>query len=119
MAYPGLKKTQGRDFNFFQIVPVNWTQFGAPDGYTAKDGYGPDIIVSFPTQGVSFINYGGSSANTIQYSFNGTTVHGDMVPGTPSQALVFDNRTISMIWFRLSPGSVGVVNLRVEAWAKG
>jgi hypothetical protein len=119
MAYPGFVKKQGRDFNFFQKIDVNWTQFGAPDGYTVKDGYGCDVFIDFPTQGVSFINYGGSSANTIQYSFNGTTVHGDMVPGTSSGSLVFDNRTVSMIWFRLSPGSVGPVNLRVEAWARG
>ena len=118
MAYKNITKKQGRDFNFFQVLPVNWTHFGAPDGYTPQNGYGPDLIITFPTQGVSFINYGTAVTESIEYSFNGTTVHGEMVPGTPSAALVFDNRTICLIWFRLKPGSTGPVNVRVEAWGK-
>ena len=43
MAFPGLKRTTQSDFNFFQKLSVNWTQFGAPDGYTTADGYGADM----------------------------------------------------------------------------
>jgi len=118
MAYKHFKKTQGRDFNFYTIVQVNWTQFGASDGFTVEDGYGPDIIIRFSTQGFSLINYGATSSNSIEYSFNGTTVAGDMVPGTPTAALVFDYRTVDMIWFRLKAGSTGPVDVRVEAWSK-
>lgn len=118
MAFPHIKKTQGRDFNFYQILPVNWTQFGAPDGYTMQDGYGPDVIITFPTQAVTFINYGTSGGYAIEYSFNGTTVHGDMIPGTSSGSLVFDFRPISLIWFRLKSGATGPANIRIEAWAK-
>lgn len=118
MAYPNFKKKTGKDFNFFTILPVNWEQFGAPDGYTIEDGYGPDIIIPFPTQGISFINYSIDPKQIIEYSFNGTTVHGDMVPLTPSSTLVFDNRTICFIWFRLKSGSIGPIDIRIEAWAK-
>lgn len=116
MAYPNIKKKNGPDFNYYNLLAVNWEQFGAPDGYTVKDGYGPDIIIPFSTTGLSFINYGTDSNNIIEYSFNGTTVHGDMIPQTPSSALVFDNRVVSTIWFRLKSGSSGPVNIRIEAW---
>jgi hypothetical protein len=115
MAHQYLKKTVGKDFNFFTILPVNWAQFGAPDGYTAQDGYGPDVVIPFPTQTATFVNYG---SGTVEYSFNGTTVHGDMVPATPSASLTFNNRTVCMVWFRLKTGSSGPINIRVEAWAK-
>lgn len=115
MAYPYFKRTIGKDFNFFQILPVNWTQFGASDGYTVRDGYGPDVVIQFPTQSISFINYG---SGTVEYSLNGATLHGDMVSGTPSASLLFNNRTMCMIWFRLKTGSSGPINIRIEAWAK-
>lgn len=118
MAYPYIKKTIGKDFNYFKIVPVNWAQFGAPDGYTVADGYGPDVVIPFSVHSASFINYGSGGTNVVEYSFNGTTVHGDMVPSTLSASLTFPNRTVCMIWFRLKSGSTGPVNIRVEAWAK-
>jgi hypothetical protein len=54
VAYKNIKKNQGKDFNFFQKLDVNWPQFGAPDGYTIEDGYGPDMIVPFSTYGLIF-----------------------------------------------------------------
>lgn len=116
MAYKNIKKTGKKNYNFYKIVPVNWSQFGEIDGYTLEDGYGPDIIIPFSTKGVTFVNYGATSSNSIEYSFNGQDVHGDMVPGTPTGACVFDNRTVSLIWFRLKAGSSGPVNIRIEAW---
>ena len=118
MAYKNIKKNFGRDWNFYKILSVDWVQFGAPDGYTVEDGYGPDIVITFSTQGLSFINYGTNATDIVEYSFNGTTVHGDLVPFTPSASLVFDNRVASLIWFRLKPGATGPVDIRVEAWSK-
>lgn len=114
MAFKNIKKTQGRDFNFFEKRTVTWTQFGAPDGYTTTDGYGPDMIITFPTQGLIFINE--TDATTIQYSFNGTTVHGELVGGatSPSRSLTFNNRVASLIWFRISNGASATVS--VQAW---
>lgn len=118
MAYKNIKKNIGRDWNYYEIISVNWPQFGAPDGYTVEDGYGPDVFITFQTQGLSFINYGTNATDIVEYSFNGTTVHGDMIPYTPSASLVFDNRITNSIWFRLKPGATGPVNIRVEAWSK-
>jgi hypothetical protein len=118
MAYKNFRKKKGPSFDFYKLLAVNWTQFGDSDGYTLTDGYGPDIAITFPTHGLSFITYGATSANTIEYSFNGTDVHGDMVPGTSSASLVFDFRPVSTIWFRLKAGSTGPVNIRIEAWGR-
>ena len=107
-------KTLGRDFNFFEVVSVNTSTFGGG----SVDGYQPDIVVTFPTQGFSLISYGSATTNAVEYSFNGTTVHGEMVPTTSSASLVFDVRTITTVWFRLKLGSTGPVDIRVEAWGK-
>jgi hypothetical protein len=114
MAYPNVKKKKNADKNnFFQRLAVNWSQFGAPDGYTLVDGYGPDIVIPFSTQSVSFLNEG---TGTIEYSLDGTTVHGDLISGTATAGLTFDNRVMSCIWFRIKTGSTGPINLRIEAW---
>ncbi len=71
----------------------------------------PDIF--FKIRGnpsFSMINEG---SGIIEYSFDGTTLHGDMVPLTGSSELVFNNRGYSQIWFRLKSGAVS--NVRVEA----
>ena len=117
MAFPGIKKkTLGPDYDYYQKVEVNWTQFGAPDGYTTADGYGPDLVIPFSTQGVLFLNEEESATNVVEYSFNGITVHGELDPTLPSKGMSFDNRVISLIWFRLKSGSTGPVTIRVDAW---
>lgn len=105
---PNAPVTWGRDFNFYQLISVNNTIFNS----------NADAIITFPTQGLSIISYGATSANTIEYSFNGNAIHGDMVPQTPSAALVWDYRIVSKIWLRLKTGSTGPVNIRIEAWAR-
>jgi hypothetical protein len=104
--------SQGFDFNYFKLVSVSSTTFGS-----SSDGYTPDVSIWFPTQAVSLISYGLNSSNTVEYSLNGFSVHGELVPGTPSAALVFDNRPISKIWFRIKLGSSGPVDIRSEAWS--
>lgn len=96
--------THGRDFNFFTKLTVSTVSFGG----SSVDGYQPDTVITFPTYAVTFQLESGSS---VEYSFNGTTVHGDMTSGKASATLIFENRVISKIWFR----GTGVV--RVEAWA--
>lgn len=116
MAYPHIKKNFGRSFNFYKLIDVDWYQFGAPDGFTVEDGYGPDIVIPFSTTSVSFVNFEPLSTNAVEYSFNGTDVHGDITPQTPTAGLVFNNRKISLIWFRIKDGSSGPVTIRIEAW---
>lgn len=112
--FPGVGyKTKGQDFNFYQKVPVSATTFGGG----SVDGYQPDIIITFSTQTVTFLNEGTTSTQVVEYSFNGTTVHGEMDPSLPSRSLNFDTRTISFIWFRVKAGSSGTMNIRVEAWS--
>lgn len=109
------KRNQGRDYNFFSRVAVSNTTFGV-----VADGYHPDIIITFSTVsgGIIFITEG-SSTNTVEYSFNGNTVHGELIPGVTSdrRALTFHNRNVSTIWFRVKAGSTGPINIVVEAWS--
>jgi hypothetical protein len=100
---PGAPITYGRDFNFFKKITVANTTFNTD----------ADIIITFPTQTVTFqLESGGG----VQYSFNGNTVHGDL--NAPSGGLIFSsnltfqNRVISKIWFLASGSSV----VRIEAW---
>jgi len=114
MAFKNIKKTQGRDFNFWNSTAVSWAQFGAPDGYTLLDGYGPDLVITFPTQGIMFTNE--TSASVVEYSFNGSTIHGvlDGTAGSTTRVVMFDNRVASLIWFRLKSG--GTATITTTAW---
>src|SRR5271165_2767202 len=88
-------KTYGRDFNFYQKSTITSTIFLGPTQ--------PDFMITFPTQGVMFLNE--DTANVVEYSFNGNTLHGELDPTKPSKAITFDNRVVSAIWFRIKAGS--------------
>lgn len=94
----------GFDTNFFQLLSVGNIDFteDASTRVNIKD-----------QQCLSFVNYGTA---TIEYSFNGHTLHGDMRPDTPTEGIVFDNRRAGQIWFR-SPTGV-TCEVRVEAWSR-
>lgn len=109
MGFAGFTKNQGRDYNYFQKTAVNWSTFGGG----ASDGYGPDQIITFSTQGVMFLNEG---SGVVEYSFNGNTVHGELDSSKITAGLSFDNRVISMIWFRVKSGSTGPITISVQAW---
>lgn len=109
--FPGVGKIKyGRDFNFYQKLDVVATDFGSE----SPSGQQPDMIITFPTQSVMFLNE--NTSGVIEYSFNGTTVHGELDPTLPSKAMTFDNRVISLIWFRVKSGSSGPITVRVDAW---
>jgi hypothetical protein len=110
--YPGVGFiTQGRDHNFYKLIPVIATAFGQ----NTDSGQQPDCLISFSTKGLSFINYGTLVTHTIEYSFNGTTVHGELSPTTGSSNMLFLHRAISLVWFRIKSGST-TATIRVEAW---
>ena len=88
-------------FNYFSVVSV--------DGYAFPTN--PQVDFTFNSQGFSLLNRG---TKIIQYSFNGSTLHGDLNPGDASAGLVYDARVESKIWFR---GDDGYATVRVEAWA--
>lgn len=93
----------GKDFNFFLRVTVGAASFPTE----------AQVVFNFRgQQGFTLMNEGSS---VIEYSFNGTTLHGDMDSSKDSKTLKFDNRRVNKIWFRLKSGSSSEV--RVEAWA--
>jgi len=126
MAHPYLRKRRNPDkYNFFKRLSVSWNQFGALDGYTNgpatgymnADGYGPDIVIPFVSQSLLLITEGAGTSNVVEYSFDGVTVHGDLTPTKKTEMLLFDNRQINFIWFRIKSGSTGPVDIRIEAWS--
>lgn len=92
------------DYSTFSRVTV--------DGYVFKTD--PDVTFNYKHSNLSF-SLVWEGTGIIEYSFNGQTVHGDMQNGTPTQAMFFDNRCVSKIWFRIKSGAGGPV--RVEGWA--
>lgn len=90
----------GSKFNYFRIISVDSVSFSTV----------PQVSFGFIPQGFSFINRG---VDVIEYSFDGSTVHGDLDPSDESIGLTFNNRLESKVWFR-SPGAPQ--NVRVEAW---
>lgn len=95
----GTKKT----FNFFDRVTVCTDDFA-------------DCRVSwnFISAGIALLNEG-TSGNIVQYSFNGTDIHGDLNPDLASAGIIFDSRHQDKIYFRLASGTSA--NIRVESWA--
>jgi hypothetical protein len=93
----------GKDFNFFQKVEVNNSTFNT----------NCDIFIGFPTRSVMILL---EDSGTVEYSFNGNTLHGDMDSGQATKGLVFDNRIVTKMWFRLASGSSGPITVRIEAW---
>jgi hypothetical protein len=114
----GVTKYQGRDYNYFNKFTVTWSNFGGGNNGN------PDGFISFSTQSMQFINltvaqmasptYPGTSV--VEYSFNGTTVHGELGSCLQNTYLDFENRVASLIWFRLQSGSSGTVVVSVQAW---
>jgi hypothetical protein len=103
------KKNQGVSFDHFSRTAVNWTTFG---GGQANNN--PDVIITFPTQSFILTIEG---SGTVEYSFNGNTIAGELTNGGNRAQLTFNNRVASLIWFRLKTGSSGPINVTVDAWA--
>ena len=87
-------------YNYFSVITV--------DGYSFPTN--SQVNFDFVAQGISFLNRG---THTIQYSFDGTTLHGDLNPSDASKGLVFDSRYENRVWFR---GLDGYGDVRVESW---
>lgn len=107
--FPNIGYTNyGRNYNFFQKVTVTATTFGG----SSTDGYQPDLIITFPTQGLLLLNE--DTASVVQVSFNGITIDDQLDPTLPSKGIAYDNRVVSKIWFQLYSGASAVVSIR--AW---
>lgn len=97
--------TRRKDSNYFNKVHISDTFFSVA----------PTTSWNFASQAIALMVQSNDINDVIQYSFDGTTVHGDMVPTFPSEAIVFDNRIQSKIWFRRESSGDPVI-IRVEAW---
>lgn len=99
MVFQPTKKT----FNFFQKITVNSDDF-------------EDCVVRWDFVSAGFMLYNeGAPGTIVEYSFDGTTVHGDLNADLATVGLAFDSRHQDRVFFRLSSGSPAVV--RIEAWA--
>lgn len=88
--------------NFFQTVTVSSSTFSDS----------ADVVSALSKKrSFTLINEG---TGVIEYSFDGSTLHGNLTPGTNTEALSFDNRRVSSIWFRLKSGAAS--DVRVEMW---
>lgn len=93
----------GYDYNFYQKAAVSATSYATA----------PDMVITFASLSVMFLNEG---TGVVEYSFNGTTTHGELDSTLASKGFTFDNRRISKIWFRVKSGSSGPITVRVDAW---
>ncbi len=89
-------------WNYFEVISA--------DGYSFPSD--PQVNFNFISQGFTFLN---RSSSIIEYSFDGSSLHGDLNPDDASIGLEFDERWESKVWFR---GSDGYGTVRVEAWGK-
>ncbi|KKL52856.1 hypothetical protein LCGC14_2281280 [marine sediment metagenome] len=91
-------------FNYFEILTVPNTDFGivADFGFVSAG-----FLLALTSSGASDIVY---------YSFDQLTIHGVLQGGTVFEALAFDSRHESKIWFALDTGE-SLLSVRVEAWA--
>lgn len=87
-------------YNYFDNITV--------DGYDFPES--PQVVFGFLSDGIALLNRG---SYTIEYSFDGQRLHGDLDPSDESKGITFDNRTESAMWFRAVDGYGEV---RVEAW---
>jgi hypothetical protein len=89
-------------YNHFEVLYV--------DGYSFEESN--KVNFGFIAQCIALLNRGDY---TIEYSFDGTNLHGDLNAHDASRGMVFDNRSESVIYFRAVDG-YGYV--RTESWAK-
>lgn len=115
-VFPGVGYVNfGKDHNFFQRASISATTFGG----ASTDGYQPDMFITFSTQFVVIINTTTAAVNKVlEYSFNGTTVHGELDVASGSQTVKIEMpfRVVSKIWFRIKSGSSGPLTVTVQAW---
>ena len=94
-----------REKNFFTKLQISSTSFTTAQ--RAKWG--------FNSVGLALLVESNDATDVVQYSFDGTNVHGDLTPLLPSEGIVFDNRFENNVWFRrATPGDAVIV--RIEAW---
>jgi hypothetical protein len=99
------KLVRRKDKNFFTKLSISDTSFIGSQRANWD----------FASVGIALLVESNNQNEVVQYSFNGTDVHGDLTPRTPSEGIIFDNRIENSVWFRrVIPGSA--ITVRIEAW---
>lgn len=106
---------KGPKFDYYVRVTVASSFFGGDDGYDTTDGYQPNAIVPFSSQGLMFVNE--TSGAIVEVSFDGINPHCrlDGTPNSGTQVIKYDNRVNSLVWLRLVSG--GTATFQVQAWS--
>lgn len=91
-----MTETRGKDFNFFQVVTV------AVSDFTTE----PDVQMAF--RGPRRMMFVCGAGSDVEYSFNGTTVHGRI---SSNEQFNFGPRNEDKIWFK------GNGEVDVHSWA--
>lgn len=98
---PRATRTLGKDWNFFDRVEVSNTDFSELC----------DVLIN-----IKFLNnlrLDNEGTESVEYSFNGNTVHGVLDPTNATASLLFLNRRVNKIWFKVDSGNS---TIRIEAW---
>ena len=80
-------------FNFFERITV-----------TSSDFADHEMNFDFISAGFAIVNESTIDGNTVEYSFNKSTLHGDLITGG-IDGIIYDSRHENKIWFRLKAGS--------------
>lgn len=96
-----------KNINFYEEVGVETTDF--------NDCY---VNWNFNSVGFSLDVESYDSHDIIEYSFNGNTVHGCLIPQSVRQGVMWDNRVQNKVWLRrrFDPDSNLPIIVRIEAW---
>lgn len=98
------KQNNGADHNHWErVADITATSFAdfADVAFRFK-GAAKEIILTV------------EGGTTVEYSFNGNTVHGEVIPSSDRSQLIFTRRPAIGMWFKVASGT-GIVT--VEAWA--
>ena len=74
-----------------------------------------DCNIAWHFGSIGMMLYNESTTLTVQVSFDGVNLHGDLNPALFAGA-VYDGRCESQLWLRLAPSTSGSAVVRVECW---
>jgi len=93
--------TTGKDFNYYSSIVI-----------PASAAFPSDPQAQITFRGPQKLRFDLTAGTSLEYSFNGNTVHGDMNSGNNTKTLDFEVRSNKLIWFR----SAGGATVRIEAY---
>ena len=101
---------QSNSYRYFDLLAVDETNYldDSGDGYYVAD-------FGFLSDGLILSNQSSTSGEIIQFSFDGTTTHGELDPDQPTAALAYNTRREYRVYFKLKTAG-SAVTVHVEAW---